>query len=242
MPQLQNLGFGNKSCVVSLDFPGIFVAKKGIARRTMRIKHLDGNKLDFSLKIGFLVENGLCLASGRAEVKGHHSRWIPLNENTGKMGSRAQNSLRSLGADKNSQATAQKMPHPKLISVLFPNSSMSLLFSRDVPSGSFSSPSQRCCPGCVGSHSGISLELSAALIHWLEFILFLVNPSSPTSGTQSPIFRGEMEPLISPCRRGFPGFQAGPFAWLLSIKIWEHQQMDRGGGEGLRFSIAGIKY
>lgn len=62
MCQLQNLGVGNKSCMVSLDFPGIFMAKKGIAQRTMRIKHLDENKLDFSLKIAFLVENGLCLA------------------------------------------------------------------------------------------------------------------------------------------------------------------------------------
>lgn len=77
MRQLQHFGFGNKSCVVSFDFPGIFMTRKGIAQRTAVIKHLEGNKLDFSLKIVFVVENGLCLASGRAEVKGHHSRWIP---------------------------------------------------------------------------------------------------------------------------------------------------------------------
>lgn len=136
---LQNLGVGNKS----LDFPGIFMAKKGIAQRTMRIKHLDGNKLNFSLKIAFLVENGLCLASGRAEVKGHHSRWIPLNENTGKMGNRDQNSLKSSGADKNSQGTARKMPHPKLILIYSQNS---CCFPRLLLLAAGISPA---CPECV---------------------------------------------------------------------------------------------
>lgn len=89
---------------------------------TTRIKHLDGNKLDFSLEIAFLLENELCLALGCAEVKGHHSRWIPLNENTGKIGNRDQKFLKSSEAGTNSPGTAQKMPHRKLILIYSQNS------------------------------------------------------------------------------------------------------------------------